>query len=422
MAILGALSTGRSGLIADGAALSVIGNNIANVQTVGFKGSRAEFADLLSADQGGDAGKIGLGTRIGDVRTLHTQGPIESTGRALDLSIDGNGFFVLRDGQIGRVYSRAGNFNMLPDGRVTNLAGNVLQGTPVDATGTPTGAIQDVNVGGVNSTAKATTTVDVVGNLQADAAVQTFSGTSFQTAFATSAFPTTVQVFDSLGKAHSLHLFFTRTGTNAWDLNMGVDAGETGGTAGNLQIVGTQAITFNPDGTFATPAGGTATANVTFSGAAAQAIALNIGKAGTPDRLSQYASGSGFTSQTQDGYAAGQPISVGVDENGILSATFDNGQVRPLFQLAIANFVAPEGLRPVGKAVYHETLDSGQPTVGVAKAQGNGSIVSAALEQSNVQIATEFIDLISTQRSFQANARVVSTGDTMLNDLVNIVR
>jgi flagellar hook protein FlgE len=417
MAILGALSTGRSGLIADSAALSVIGNNIANVQTVGFKGSRTEFADLLSADQGGDAGKIGLGTRIGEV-----QGPIESTGRSLDLSIDGKGFFLLRSGALGRVYTRAGNFSLQPDGRVTNLAGDVLQGTPVDGTGTPTGAIGDVNIGGVNSQARATTTVDIVGNVQSDAAIQTFDGTSFQTAFATSAFPTTVQVFDSLGAAHSMHLFFTRTGANAWTLNMGVDAGETGGTAGNLQIVGTQAITFNTNGTLATPAGGTATANVTFSGAAAQAITLDLGTAGTVDGLTQFASPSGFTEQTQDGFAAGQPISVGVDDNGILSATFDNGQVRPLFQLAIANFVAPEGLRPVGDSVYHESLESGQPTVGVAKSQGNGSIVSSALEQSNVQIATEFIDLISTQRSFQANARVVSTGDTMLNDLVNIVR
>ena len=138
--------------------------------------------------------------------------------------------------------------------------------------------------------------------------------------------------------------------------------------------------------------------------------------------MTQFASASGLTSQTQDGFAAGQVVSVGVDETGILSASFDNGQVRPLYQLAIANFVAPEGLRPLGDTEYQETLQSGQPTVGVAQANGNGSIVSAALEQSNVQLAQEFIDLISTQRSFQANARVISTGDQILTDLVNLGR
>src|SRR6185436_2689104 len=140
MGIFGALSTGRSGLINTGAALSVIGNNIANVGTAGFKGSRVEFADLLSAEGGGQIGKVGLGSRIGAVRTLFTQGPIESTGRSLDLSIEGEGFFVLQEAQ-GQVYTRAGNFQLQPDGSVTNLIGNSLLGTPLTATGVPQGAL-----------------------------------------------------------------------------------------------------------------------------------------------------------------------------------------------------------------------------------------------------------------------------------------
>jgi flagellar hook protein FlgE len=419
MAILGAFSTGRSGLVASGGALSVIGNNIANVQTVGFKGSRTEFADLLSADQGGEAGKIGLGARIAEVRTLFTQGPIESTGRPLDLSIDGNGFFILQD-DTGRVYSRAGNFSLLADGRITNNGGHVLQGTPVNGTGIPTGAVQDVNIGIVSSQAQATANVNLVGNLQADAPIGTFNGTTFATAFASSTFPQAVRVYDSLGAGHQAHLFFTKTGANTWSMNVGVDAGETGGTAGNLNILATQTLTFNPNGTLASPA--TVSVPVTFAGAAAQTMTINLGTPGVVGGMTQFASASGLTSQTQDGFAAGQVVSVGVDETGILSASFDNGQVRPLYQLAIANFVAPEGLRPLGDTEYQETLQSGQPTVGVAQANGNGSIVSAALEQSNVQLAQEFIDLISTQRSFQANARVISTGDQILTDLVNLGR
>src|SRR5690349_14888164 len=168
MALFGALSTSRSGLINTGAALSVIGNNIANVSTVGFKGSRTEFSDLISADAGGEAGKVGLGSRIGEVRTLFTQGAIENTGRNLDLSIDGEGFFVLRDGQ-GQVYTRAGNFQLAQDGTVTNTLGNALQGIPLNADGSAAGTLQDVTVSGLTSQAQQTATAQLRGNLQADA-------------------------------------------------------------------------------------------------------------------------------------------------------------------------------------------------------------------------------------------------------------
>jgi len=162
MAIFGALSTGRSGLINTGAALSVIGNNIANVGTTGFKAARVEFADLISAEAGGEVGKIGLGSRVGSVRTLFTQGSIENTGRSLDLSIEGQGFFVLREGQ-GQVYSRAGNFSLQPDGLVTNLIGNALQGAALNPDGTTAGGIQDISVAGLASQARATTTVSSAG-------------------------------------------------------------------------------------------------------------------------------------------------------------------------------------------------------------------------------------------------------------------
>ena len=170
MAIFGALSTGRSGLINNGAALSVIGNNIANVGTTGFKAARVEFSDLISAEAGGEVGKIGLGSRVGAVRTLFTQGSIENTGRSLDLSIEGQGFFVLREGQ-GRVYTRAGNFSLQPDGAVTNGIGNPLQGTALNADGTTAGGVQDISVAGLSAQAHATSTATLKGNLQSDAAL-----------------------------------------------------------------------------------------------------------------------------------------------------------------------------------------------------------------------------------------------------------
>ncbi len=416
MAIVGALSTGRSGLVNSGAALGVIGNNIANVSTVGFKGSRTEFSDLISAEGGGEIGKIGLGSRIGAVRTLFGQGPVESTGRPLDMALDGQGFFVLREGS-AQVFTRAGNFQLQPDGAVTNGTGLALQGFPLAADGSVSGGLADVSVAGVNSQAQATSEATIKGNLRSDdTPAGPFDGTSFQTAFDTSNFTTSVQVYDSLGQQHEVTVFFTKTSTtNQWEVNLGVDAGETGGTPGDLALIGTQTLVFGPNGSVTS--GGTVAATVSFSGATpGQTFDVDLSE------MSQFASPSGISFVIQDGFGAGGLTSLSVDARGILSATFDNGQTRPLFQLAIARFAAEEGLIPAGNAIYRATVNSGPAAIATAQAQGNGSVVASALEQSNVQIAQEFIDLISQQRAFQANARVITASDALLGDLINIIR
>jgi flagellar hook protein FlgE len=427
MALFGALLTGRSGLDTSGADLSVIGNNIANVSTIGFKGSRAEFADLLSANAGGETGKIGLGARVGAVRTLFTQGAIESTGRALDLAIQGEGFFVLREGQ-GKLFTRAGNFQESPTGEITDLLGHPLQGTPLNADGTNAGGVTDVVVAGVSSQAKATSRATLVANLQADAPVPSpFDEVTpdFQSAFSDqSNYFTNIQIFDFLGKSHNLTLFFSRVGANTWEVHAGVDAGETGGTPGDLQLLdlngGTAGlaatVTFDSGGKVASTNPATISGSVTFSGAAAQPITLDL------SGLTQFASPSAAGFVNQDGFGAGGLTALDVDAKGILSATFDNGQTRPLFQLAIAKFTAPEGLTPIGNQLYRESISSGPPAVATAQTSGNGSVVSSSLEQSNVAIAQEFISLISAQRAFQANSRVITASDTLLNDLINIIR
>jgi len=423
MALFGALSTGRSGLTNSGAALSVIGNNISNVGTVGFKGSRTEFADLVSAEAGGDIGKIGLGARIGTVRTLFTQGAIESTGRPLDLGIEGDGFFVLGNGQ-GQVFTRAGNFQLNADHTITNLLGNPLEGFPLDANGQTTGVLQAIALGSVKSQAKATTTETLTGNLDANDTVKptAFNTTTptFANAFAASNHPTSVPVYDSLGGRHDVSVFFKKTADNTWEVHMGVDAGETGGTAGQLQLIANGTLTFNPDGSFASASG--LSGSVTFAGANAQTIALDLGTAGSTAGMTQFAASFGINSVTGDGFGAGDLASIDVDANGLLSATFDNGQTRTLYQVALAHFPATEQLAPLGNQLYGATVGSGDAAIGIPGSQGNGTLVSSALEQSNVQIAQEFIDLISTQRSFQAAARVITASDTLLGDLINIIR
>lgn len=425
MALFGALSIGQSGLTNNGAALSVIGNNIANVSTVGFKGSRTEFADLVAAEGGGEIGKIGIGARIRAVRTLFTQGAVQATGRPLDLAIQGEGFFVLGDGQ-GRVFTRAGEMQLNAQQGVIYMAGKPLLGTPLDPNGNPTGTIQAISLANSTALAQATTAVNLQGNLPSAATViPTAFDTatpSFANAFAASNQPYTVRVYDSLGAPHEVSVFFKKTGTNTWDIHMGVDAGETGGTAGNLQLIANATVTFNPDGTFNSVTAGSLSGAVTFSGANAQTIALNVGTAGQADGLTQLASPFGIASVHQDGFGPGSLASINVDEHGILTATYDNGQSRALYQLAMAHFAAPEALEPIGNQLYRATVDSGDPAIGAPGSQGNGTIVASALEQSNVDLAQQFIDLISTQRAFQASTRIITASDTILGDLVNIIR
>ncbi len=432
MAIFGALGTARSGLVATGAALSVIGNNIANVNTIGFKGSRTDFSDLLSAQGGGgSAGKIGLGTRIGRVSASFTQGNIESTGRPTDLAIEGNGFFVVATGD-GNLFTRAGNFRLDSNGKLVTNQGLPVQGFALNDLEAPVGAPIDITVTGSSSQPVATTAISLKSNLRADSELIAggFDQTTFDSAYATSNFTTSINVFDSLGAKHTLNLFFTRTGDNAWDYNVGIDAGETGGTPGDLTVLGSGSLTFNSDGSLAA-APSTPSVSVTFAGAAAQTIALNFG---TPnpdpvanpglgiDGVTQFAGPSAVGFQSQNGFGAGQLLSLEFSEAGIVTGVFDNGQTRPLFQLALANFTAPDALTPLGNGLYRESVDSGSPAIGTPESGGLGSIVAGAVELSNVAIAQEFIDLISTQRSFQANARVITSSDTLLNDLINIVR
>ncbi len=433
MAIFGALGTARSGLVATGAALSVIGNNIANVNTVGFKGSRTDFSDLLSAQGGGgSAGKIGLGTRIGRISASFTQGNIESTGRPTDLAIEGNGFFVVATGD-GNLFTRAGNFRLDSDGKLVTNQGLPVQGFALNDLESPVGAPTNITVTGASSQPVPTTSISLKSNLRADSELIAggFDATSFDSAYATSNFTTSINVFDSLGAKHTLNLFFTRTGANTWDYNVGVDAGDVGGTPGTLAPpIGSGSLQFNEDGSLNTLTEN-APVTVTFTGASAQTIAVNFG---TPnpdpianpgegiDGITQFAGPSAVGFQSQNGFGAGQLLSLEFSEAGIVTGVFDNGQTRPLFQLALARFTAPDALQPLGNSMYRESVDSGSPAIGTPESGGLGSIVAGAVELSNVAIAQEFIDLISTQRSFQANARVITSSDTLLNDLINIVR
>lgn len=426
MAILGALSIARSGLIATGNALSVTGNNIANVNTIAFKGSRSEFSDLLA---GVGTGSIGLGTRLAAVTASFSQGGVESTGRATDIAIQGNGFFVVRDGT-SQLYTRKGNFTLNPDGALSTESGLPLQGYALDANGSIVGPLTDISFDGATSQPSPTTTVDVKNNLDATAGVIAggFVSTTWEDAYATSNTSTTVKVFDSLGVSHDLTLFFTKTGPGAWTVNVMAEGAEvSGGTAGVPSLVGAAVnLTFNNDGSLAGPVPGPLA--VTFNGADPSSITFDFGTPNSPfvageglDGITQFGSASSVSADG-DGYGAGQLQALSVGADGTITGVFDNGESRDLYRLGLADFTAPDGLIELGDGLYRDSSASGAATIGTPGSSGMGTVVGAAIERSNVDLAQEFVDLISLQRSFQANSRVITTADGLLNDLISIVR
>jgi flagellar hook protein FlgE len=429
MAILSALSIARSGLVATGDALGVTSNNIANVNTTGFKGSRAEFSDLLASQTGGATS--GLGVRISGASTNFSQGSIENTGRTTDMAIEGNGFFVVGNEEGTRLYTRAGNFRIDKDSLLTSDESLQVQGQLLDDAGAPTGGLVPITFATAATEAEATDTVVLKNNLDAQASIITggFDGTDFESANATSNFATTVKVFDSHGARHDMTLYFTKTGAGAWDVNVAVDDGEiAGGTPGNINVLGTATLAFDTTGALTSPAPDGTVINVTFDGAEASAITLNFGSNSAAvgdglgrDGIVQLASASNVAG-SPDGFAAGALSGISVNSAGIVTGVFDNGQSRPLYQLALASFQAPDRLVGIGGGLYRESVDSGVPSVGTPGEAGLGNIVGQAIERSNVDLAQEFVDLISLQRSFQANARVITTSDGLLSDLIGIVR
>ncbi|HJT18957.1 MAG TPA: flagellar hook protein FlgE [Nitrospira sp.] len=578
MGILSSLFAGVSGLNANGTALSVIGNNIANLSTVGFKGSKATFADLISSSISGGSGAIqtGIGVALTAVQGDFSQGSLATSSNTLDLAIDGNGFYVVKDAQGGTFYTRAGQFRLDKNNDVVDPSGFKLQGFLADTTGTITGTIGDVTLPSTTASPKATTqalvaanlnsattVTGVLGNVVASAAsatttaagnnsfninlngdgvrtvtvangltgaalataiqdavraltpndpflnaaytgftatqntsgVFTFTsgisgtandttantgavaitangadtlaanlnlltgtattGTDFQLSnpTGTSNFSTSMTVYDSLGNNHLLTTYFTKVGANTWNYNVVASASDivtANYNSANIDPtlgivkVGSGTLTFNTNGTLdreslvtryntGTAAGVSGTVpdqlQIDFNGATAnQQIVMNFGTSVTTDGGSgldgttQFGSTSALVQQTQDGYAAGSLQAFSVDSNGTISGRFSNGQLRALAQVVLARFPDPIGLTRTGKNTFAQSGNSGQPVTGAPDSAGLGSVKSNSLELSNVDLGQSFIDMIAAERGFQANSRVITTSDEILQELVNLKR
>jgi flagellar hook protein FlgE len=424
MSILRAMYTGVSGLRAEGEALGVVGDNVANSNTVGFKRSRAVFEDMV----GGMAGKsvIGAGVHMARTQQIFAQGAMLTTGQSTDLALTGDGFFVVNgtvDGNKGNFYSRSGQTTLRNDGTLVNPAGLSLQGYARRPDGTFSSQLSDIQLSSAALSPKTTTSFSMDANLDASAVPPTVPFDP-QNPAATSNFSTGLQMYDSLGVAHDVEVYFRQTSPGNWTYDVLARGSEVvGGVPGQNQLIGNGTLNFNAAGALQSVTGVPTVSFVNANGP--QTLTLDFGTpiatGGTGlDGITQFSAPSTVTAQKQDGYGAGQLSGVTVSSDGTVSGVYTNGQTIAVAQVAVAKFQSTDGLGRAGQNLFKATIESGEPAFGTAGVGGRAAMVSGALEQSNVDIAAQFVDLIAHQRAFQANSKTITTADQMLQELMMI--
>ncbi|MDX5333915.1 MAG: flagellar hook protein FlgE [Gammaproteobacteria bacterium] len=409
-----------SGLSAASSDLKVTGNNIANASTVGFKESRAEFADVFAVSFGGISNTaIGGGTRLAAVTQQFTQGNVDPTGNGLDIAVNGQGFFVYSNNGVNN-YSRNGALQVDRSGYLVDAQNRRLQVyEALDPTGSVfnTGTLSDLQLSTNAGQPAATTAIDATLNLQADDTATGVAGPDIDpTDPNTFNYSTSVTVYDSLGISHTVNMYFQKTASNTWDVRAQLNS--PGGVTTDLPIGGNQesVVTFNPDGSINT--GGLVDFDVVnlagITGADPLDLELDLGNS------TQYGAGYNVSGLVQDGYTTGRLSSIDIDEEGVVFARFTNGQAEALGKVALANFANPQGLQQLGENSWGETFAAGVPQLGEAGSASFGLIQSGGLETSNVDIAQQLVKLITAQRNYQANAQVISTADTVTQTIINI--
>lgn len=403
-----------SGLSASQQALNIISNNLANLNTTGYKDQTGNFQSLFyqnfGSDGAGDPIQVGAGTQLGSVSTNFTNGGVNNTGVPSDVAITGNGFFITQTANGTTEYTRAGDFTVNSSGQLVATDGSTVMGYPaVNGVVNQSGSLAPIQVGqSAISPPATTTTMSQQTNLDAGASV----GTEYST-------PLTV--YDSLGEAHVLTFNYTNTGPGAWTYQITLPAADTGGT-GNPTVIASGNLTFNSSGNLTSPNGNITGINITglADGAANMSLTWDLTGPNGTSLLTQVGAPSATTSTNQNGYGAGVLQSYTVESDGTVQGQFSNGQVQALGQIALANFPNANGLQLTGSTNYAPTLASGAAVIGAPNSGGLGTLTGGALEASNVDISTEFTNLIVTQRGFEADARVITTLDTVTNDTIDL--
>lgn len=446
MSIYTALRAGVSGLTANSSALAVISDNIANVNTVGYKRGGVDFSALVNAQNSNTTYNAG-GVLPLVRQQISLQGSLEQSRSTTDLAISGEGFFIVstNNQQLSNggsvLFTRAGSFTINADGYMVNAQGLFLQGWPVGSDGSVTSsptslsAIEPINISGVGGLAEPTANVGLNANLnsgQTDyaGAQGAYDVGDIAMGTITPHFESSLEIYDSLGAPRTIAFGFLKTGPNTWQVEAYArpNTNITGGGA-NGGVLAAGILTFNTDGTVASVAGhGTAspvqdiddafTVNwASATGAAAQDVNLNL-----VTGMTQFANSFGVTSVTADGVPPGDLVGLVLEGDGMLTAQFSNGRARALYQIPLATFLNPNGLKPDVGGAFRTTLESGLYNINAANAGGAGRLVSGALEASNVDLAAEFTNLITTQRAYSASSRIITTADEMLEELLRIKR
>ncbi len=401
---------GLSGLNAASKTLEVIGNNVSNANTVGFKQSRAEFADVYANSlTGGGASQIGIGTKLANVSQQYTQGNITSTSNTLDIAINGGGFFRMsNNGAI--TYSRNGQFQMDKFGYIVDAENKRLTGYTADANGVlSTGAPSEININTADLQPSASTEYKGVVNLDSRKTALPAAGfdPSDPTTYHNS---TAVTVFDSLGNEHTVQNFFVKTAPGTWSVFSTAD-----GVSTPALPAATATMTFS--GTGVAPVIAPATPTVNFVPATgANAVSLTMDFAGS----TQFGSNFSINSLSQDGFTSGRLASFNTGKDGTIVGRYTNGQSKTLGQVVLANFVNPNGLQSLGGNAWVESADSGVPLIGTPNTGSLGVLQSSAVEDSNVDLTAELVNMITAQRVYQANAQTIKTQDQVLQTLVNL--
>jgi flagellar hook protein FlgE len=435
MSLFSTLNTGASGLGVQSSALSVIGDNIANISTVGYKGSRATFADYMPQRTStlAGAGTIGSGSGLNTVATLFGQGSLSTTSSSTDMAISGAGFFMVQDGN-ETFYTRAGEFYLDDDGYLVNASGYNVQGYTADA-GTLSSMVGDLQLdtGPVSASGTTSITLEAVLNSESDistvmssAAPLTGTGTTWDDISSEDVFTTSITIYDEMGESHEVTIAFERDGTSDWSWYAMVDGAELGATEDCPYTIASGTLEFDTDGTLVDFTG-TSSGPYTFAnGAVLDGLELDMGLdpstlEATDGALSMSGTESAVSAMSQDGYPMGDLTSIDVATDGTISGTYTNGEEMVLGQVALATFTAEAGLERMGSNLFRATSGSGDPAVGAPGSGGRGDLYSYALEASNVELEDEFVNMITSQRGYQAAARVISTADETLQELVNLV-
>jgi len=408
-----AFSIALSALSADTTAINAVGNNLANLNTTGYKSVDVNFEDLMSLSLGTGANSAQVGMGVGPAGTFasYTQGTVTTTNEPMDAAIQGQGFFVVRNSGGQTLYTRDGSFKLDGSGNVVTQTGEFVQGwAAVNGTVNASGAVSNLTAPlGTTVPAIVTTTMGITANLNSATAT---NGT----------FSAPIQVYDSLGTSHTLTVNFTETSANNWNYTVTVPAADL--ASGGDPKIASGTLTFDGKGNLSSPAASDDPVALKITGLADGAADMNINwnlYNGTNSTITQYAEASSVGATPQNGAAAGQIQDVSLENGGLLVANYSNGQQVTIGQLALASIPNPDSMVSVGNNNLQSSAFTGDIALGAAGSGGRGQIVANSLESSTVDMATQFTDMLTYERGYQAASRVITTSDQMVQDTENLI-